>query len=118
MRWIRAWRTVLLAALVGGALPASAQVAQFNAWTLASSTAPGSPNVNVSSNITPAAGPFRLLVVAAVLESANPGGTVSNFNATLGGTPMELLWRSTVEDDEAIRFMRDLVVRVVIAVER
>ncbi|PTL80568.1 LysR family transcriptional regulator [Vitiosangium sp. GDMCC 1.1324] len=30
----------------------------------------------------------------------------------LSGAPMELLWRSTVEDDEAIRFMRDLVVRV------
>ncbi|WP_257460590.1 LysR family transcriptional regulator [Archangium lipolyticum] len=30
----------------------------------------------------------------------------------LEGAPMELLWRSTVEDDEAIRFMRDLVVRV------
>lgn len=31
---------------------------------------------------------------------------------TLEGSPMELLWRSTVEDDEAIRFVRDLVVRV------
>ncbi|QRN99942.1 LysR family transcriptional regulator [Archangium violaceum] len=30
----------------------------------------------------------------------------------MGGAPMELLWRSTVEDDEAIRFMRGLVVRV------
>ncbi|WNG51871.1 LysR family transcriptional regulator [Archangium minus] len=30
----------------------------------------------------------------------------------LGGAPMELLWRTTVEDDEAIRFIRELVVRV------
>ncbi|OJT25844.1 LysR family transcriptional regulator [Archangium sp. Cb G35] len=31
---------------------------------------------------------------------------------SLGSAPMELLWRSTVEDDEAIRFMRERVVRV------
>lgn len=31
----------------------------------------------------------------------------------LEGASTELLWRNTVEDDEAIRFMRELVVRVV-----
>jgi LysR family transcriptional activator of mexEF-oprN operon len=30
----------------------------------------------------------------------------------LGGAPMELLWRSAVDDDAAVRFVRDLVVRL------
>jgi len=30
----------------------------------------------------------------------------------LGGTPMELLWRADVDDDDAVRFLRELIVRI------
>src|SRR5512143_2179392 len=84
--------TVLLATLgAGAAVPASAQVAQLDGWTLLSSTSPGGPSFSTSGSITPSAGSFRVLVVAAVLESANPAGTVSSFNATLGGTALTAL---------------------------
>ena len=80
---------VLLAAtLFGVAAPARAQVAQLNAWTLASSSNPANGNFNVNAgNITVSAGAQRLLVVAAVFETG-ASGTLTNFNATLGGTAL------------------------------
>ncbi|HEY0095392.1 MAG TPA: LysR family transcriptional regulator [Archangium sp.] len=51
-------------------------------------------------------------VVARELMALRPGLRTAAVPLALKGSPMELLWRSTVEDDEAIRFMRDLVVRV------
>jgi DNA-binding transcriptional LysR family regulator len=52
-------------------------------------------------------------MVAREIISTRPNLRTAPLPLTLGSAPMELLWRSTVEDDEAIRFMRDLVVRVV-----
>lgn len=51
--------------------------------------------------------------VARELTALRPNLQTTAVPFELGKAPMELLWRSTVEDDEAIRFMRDLVVRVV-----
>ncbi|WP_375770016.1 LysR family transcriptional regulator [Archangium gephyra] len=51
-------------------------------------------------------------VVARELTSLRPSLRTATLPMALGSAPMELLWRSTVEDDEAIRFMRGLVVRV------
>ncbi|MCY1073492.1 LysR family transcriptional regulator [Archangium lansingense] len=51
-------------------------------------------------------------VVAREIISLRPNLRTAAVPLPLGGAPMELLWRSTVEDDEAIRFMRELVVRV------
>jgi LysR family transcriptional activator of mexEF-oprN operon len=56
-------------------------------------------------------------MVAREILSLRPGLRTATLPLALGSAPMELLWRSTVEDDEAIRFMRDLVVRVTKAVE-
>jgi LysR family transcriptional activator of mexEF-oprN operon len=56
-------------------------------------------------------------MVAREIISVRPNLRTAPLPLTLGSAPMELLWRSTVEDDEAIRFMRDLVVRVVKTVE-
>lgn len=76
---------VLAGSLLAVAGPAAAQVAQLDAWTLASSSNPGA-NFNVNAgNITVSAGSGRLLVVAAVIESSGSNGTISNFNATVGG---------------------------------
>lgn len=70
------------------ALPAAAQVSTLTAWSLASSTVPGTTAINVAvSSITVAAGTNRLFVVAAVLE-AGSAGTVSTFNASFGGVSM------------------------------
>ncbi|MFL5351979.1 LysR substrate-binding domain-containing protein [Archangium sp.] len=52
-------------------------------------------------------------MVAQQVLSKRPNLRTAPLPLTLGSAPMELLWRSTVEDDEAIRFMRGLVVRVV-----
>ncbi|HYO66610.1 MAG TPA: LysR family transcriptional regulator [Archangium sp.] len=51
-------------------------------------------------------------VVAREIISARPNLRTAPPPMTLESAAMELLWRSTVEDDEAIRFMRELVVRV------
>jgi LysR family transcriptional activator of mexEF-oprN operon len=56
-------------------------------------------------------------VVARELTSLRPNLRTTALPMALGSSPMELLWRSTVEDDEAIRLLRDLVVRVVKTVE-
>jgi LysR family transcriptional activator of mexEF-oprN operon len=57
-------------------------------------------------------------MVAREITSLRPSLRTTALPMELGSAPMELLWRSMVEDDEAIRFMRDLVVRVTKAVER
>ncbi|UQA59821.1 LysR family transcriptional regulator [Polyangium aurulentum] len=51
-------------------------------------------------------------VVAREIISLRPSLRTTALPLSLKGSPMELLWRSTVEDDEAIRFVRDLVIRV------
>jgi len=56
-------------------------------------------------------------VVARELISLRPNLRTCPLPLALGGSPMELLWRSMVEDDEAIRLIRDLVIRVVKTVE-
>jgi DNA-binding transcriptional LysR family regulator len=56
-------------------------------------------------------------MVAREITSLRPRLRTTPLPLALGGAPTELLWRSTVEDDEAIRFMRDLVVRVAKRVE-
>jgi len=56
-------------------------------------------------------------VVARELISLRPNLRTCPLPLDLGGSPMELLWRSMVEDDEAIRLIRDLVIRVVKTVE-
>lgn len=79
------------AALLACSVPAMAAVAQLNTWTLASSSNPPGGGFSVNAgNITVTAGSQRLLVVAAVLESNN-AGTVSAFNATVGGTSLTAL---------------------------
>lgn len=57
-------------------------------------------------------------MVAREITSLRPSLRTATLPMTLGSAPMELLWRSMVEDDEAIRFMRELVVRVTKEVER
>lgn len=57
------------------------------------------------------------IMVARELTSVRPNLRTAPLPLTLGSAPMELLWRNTVEDDEAIRFMRDQVVRVVKTVQ-
>ncbi|MFY0579356.1 LysR substrate-binding domain-containing protein [Cystobacter fuscus] len=52
-------------------------------------------------------------VVAREITSLRPNLRTTPLPLDLGGAPTELLWRNTVDDDDAIRFMRDLVVRVV-----
>ena len=67
---------------------ALAQVAQLDAWTGVSSTAPASTTINTTPvNITVSAGVNRVLLVAAVLETGT-AGTLTNFNATLGGVAL------------------------------
>jgi LysR family transcriptional activator of mexEF-oprN operon len=51
-------------------------------------------------------------VVAREITSLRPNLRTTMLPLALEGSAMELLWRSTVEDDEAIRFVRDLVIRV------
>jgi LysR family transcriptional activator of mexEF-oprN operon len=51
-------------------------------------------------------------VVAREITALRPALRTTAVPLALAGSPMELLWRSTVEDDEAIRFMRERVVRV------
>ncbi|WP_224365574.1 LysR family transcriptional regulator [Hyalangium versicolor] len=53
------------------------------------------------------------LVVARELMAQRPHLQTTVLPFAPSTAPMELLWRSTVEDDEAIRFMRDLVLRTV-----
>jgi LysR family transcriptional activator of mexEF-oprN operon len=51
-------------------------------------------------------------MVAREIISVRPNLRTLAPPLSLGSAPMELLWRSTVEDDEAIRFVRERVVRV------
>lgn len=81
--------------LVGGTLlvlwaarPTWGQVTALNAWTLGGSTAPAGTSFSVTvNNVSVSAGTNRVFVVAAILE-AGSAGTVSGFNATLGGTSL------------------------------
>ena len=96
---------VLLAALLAwAAAPARAQVAQLDAWTLRSSSNPGggSFSVNAGAPFTVSAGSQRLLVVAAVFE-AGTASTLTNFNATLGGTPLTAVVASDTSQLEAVK---------------
>lgn len=51
-------------------------------------------------------------IVAREIRSLRPALRTTALPLALGGTPMELLWRAAVEDDEAVAFVRDLVTRV------
>jgi len=51
-------------------------------------------------------------VVAREITSLRPSLRTTALPLALKGSAMELLWRSTVEDDEAIRFVRDLLIHV------
>lgn len=52
------------------------------------------------------------LVVARELMSRRPRLQVAKLPLELGSTPMELLWRGAVEDDEALRFIRGHIVEI------
>jgi LysR family transcriptional activator of mexEF-oprN operon len=56
-------------------------------------------------------------VVAREITSQRPSLRTTTPPLALGSAPMELLWRTIVDDDEAIRFMRDQVIRVVKTVQ-
>ena len=56
-------------------------------------------------------------VVARGMLALWPNLRATALPLTLHGTAAEMLWRNTVEDDEAIRFMRERVIRVVKAVQ-
>ena len=83
----RGWMVALVAMLtLWTPVRAFAQVAQLNPWTGLSTTAPGVTTINTAPvNITVSAGANRILLVAAVMETGT-AGTLTNFNATLGGT--------------------------------
>ena len=77
---------VVLALLAAPA--AYGQVATLDAWTLGGSTSPSVTNFSVTvSDVTVSVGTNRLFVVAAVVE-AGSSGTISSFNATLGGNAL------------------------------
>ncbi|WP_434041393.1 MULTISPECIES: LysR substrate-binding domain-containing protein [Sorangium] len=57
-------------------------------------------------------------IVAREITSLRPRLRAAPLPVSPPGAPLELLWRSAVEDDEAIRFVRDLVTRVAKALER
>ncbi|MGK2858389.1 MAG: hypothetical protein ACSLFQ_14410, partial [Thermoanaerobaculia bacterium] len=83
--------------------PLLAAVAQLNAWTMQSSTNPDANSFTINAgNITVAAGSQRILVVAAILETPN-SGTLTNFNATLGGTPLTAVTNSATNGLEIVK---------------
>jgi LysR family transcriptional activator of mexEF-oprN operon len=51
-------------------------------------------------------------LVAREIMALRPRLRTAPLPFTLGSTPMELLWRGAVEDDEAVRFVRGLVIRL------
>jgi LysR family transcriptional activator of mexEF-oprN operon len=51
-------------------------------------------------------------MVAREIRSLRPHLQTTALPLALKGTPVELLWRSAVEDDEAIRFIRDRVISI------
>lgn len=55
-------------------------------------------------------------LIARDIQALRPSLRTTALPLDLKGAPMELLWRSTTEDDEAIRFMREQVADVVKAV--
>ena len=104
----------LMVAIVAMALwtpvQALAQVAQLDAWTGVSSTAPASTTINTTPvNITVSAGVNRVLLVAAVLETGT-AGTLTNFNATLGGvalTPLASTETTSGRETVKVWYMTD-----------
>ena len=89
---------------------AIAQVAQLDPWTGVSSTAPGVTTINTAPvNITVSAGVNRILLVAAVLETGT-AGTLTSFNATLGGEALTpLASTETISGRETVKvwYLRD-----------
>ncbi|WP_437670218.1 LysR family transcriptional regulator [Sorangium sp. So ce131] len=57
-------------------------------------------------------------IIAQEITSLRPSLRAAALPLALEGMPVELLWRSAVEDDEAVAFLRGLVVRVASAVKR
>lgn len=51
-------------------------------------------------------------MVARQVRASRPHLKTAKLPFALEGTPMELVWRSALEDDEAIRFVREHVVRI------
>jgi len=51
-------------------------------------------------------------IVARETTSVYPHLRTAAFPLAMPGTPMELLWRTAVDDDEAIRFVADAIVRI------
>src|SRR6476620_7846525 len=85
----RNWTVAVVAAMaLWTPVQAFAQVAQLDPWTAVSSTAPGVPTINTAPvNITVSAGVNRILLVSAVVGTTT-AGTLTNFNATLGGAAL------------------------------
>lgn len=50
--------------------------------------------------------------VARVLGSTRPHLTAARLPFALDGTPTELLWQASADDDAGLRFVRDQVVRI------
>ncbi len=89
---------------------AIAQVAQLDPWNGFSSTAPGVATINTAPvNIAVSAGANRILLVAAVLETGT-AGTLTNFNATIGGEALTpLASTETISGRETVKvwYLRD-----------
>ena len=104
----RNWMVAVVAMLtLWTPIQAIAQVAQLDPWTALSSTAPGVPTINTAPvNITVSAGPKRILLVAAVLETGT-AGTLTSFNATLGGEALTpLASTETTSGRETVKVWR------------
>ena len=107
----RNWMFALVAMMtLWTPVQAIAQVAPLNPWTALSSTAPGVPTINTAPvNISVSAGTNRILLVAAVMETAT-AGTLTNFNATLGGealTPLASTQSISGRESVKVWFLRE-----------
>ena len=112
----RNWMVALVAMLtLWTPVQAIAQVAQLDPWTGLSSTAPGVPTINTAPvNITVSAGANRILLVAAVIETGT-AGTLTNFNATLGGealTPLASTETTSGRETVKVWYLRDAQIPV------
>jgi uncharacterized repeat protein (TIGR01451 family) len=107
----RNWMVALVAILaLGTPDQAFAQVAPLNPWTTLSTSNPASATINTTPvNITVSAGTNRILLVAAVLETAT-AGTVSSFNVTLGGealTPLATTEATSARETVKVWYLRE-----------
>jgi LysR family transcriptional activator of mexEF-oprN operon len=57
-------------------------------------------------------------MAAKAITSLRPHLRTAPVPLSLSGAPMELVWRSAVDDDDAVRLVRDLVVRIAEAASR